>query len=153
MSVSERIGGIFLLHEMKPTVLLGTMACLLTGPRKGWITAGVLISSAELSFATNAGSHQLDMSRDVALRLASLLQVLVTQSRIAVGEVELVGKLADEGLSVTVDRYRVICAWPMSATRSVHEMVNDQVNIHLHPVVAGELATSIVRGLADFAPR
>jgi hypothetical protein len=153
MQVGERIGGIFHLHEVKPTVLLGTMACLLTGPRRGWITAGVLISSGELAFTTDAGSYQLDMSRDVALRLASLLHVLVAQSRIALGEVELVDKLADEGVRARVDARRVICAWPMAATRAVHELVGDEVNLHLHPVVADKLATAIVRGLAEFAPR
>jgi hypothetical protein len=41
----------------------------------------------------------------------------------------------------------------LTATRAVHELVGGEVNLHLHPVVADELATAIVRGLAELLPR
>jgi pentose-5-phosphate-3-epimerase len=138
----EKTTGLLMLQRVEPVALLGTVACLLTGPDAGWTTMHLARSQDhDIGFALEP-KFEVSATLDVALRLAVLLMVTSSQGATTTPEMRQV----DIGGSVRVDgktRY-IRVSIEDSAELKVFAQEDGGISVRLTPSLAKSVASMIV---------
>lgn len=152
-----KTGGAFLLQELEPKRLLGSMMSVADEGGWGWIYLSFFPDPAQLTLEERGPQTSFVISRAVAANLIGLLQVMVVQNRILRHE-EVVRsrsssrKRANSGLSVkSPHRNLFTCSWASGMTGARHRNVEGQIELRLREDVAEEMSLRLIEEMARIA--
>lgn len=150
---TEKTGGAFLLQEQEPKKLLGIFVSTTADSGPGWIWGSL---GADDIHSEHGGMVELALSRDVALRLAGLLQVLTAQNMCLRAEpVGWVCPAGDSGTFVVKIEHGpdglVFVSWPAGCDGVAWHDGGGQVEWGLREEHALELSHVLIRELGRAA--
>jgi hypothetical protein len=150
----EHTTGALLLQDWETGTLVGSIACLTSGDDRSWIFASLFRANTNFSHFGDLGGGRLDMSWDVAIRFAGLLQIFALQSRAlsqTVGDPVATNQAAAGPSEFRVtgkSGARIRCTWPIRAEGVKSEIVNDQVELRFRSDMAEALARLVLHEIA-----
>lgn len=144
---AEKIGGAILLRQLTPPLLLGSCACLLSGPERGWTVGAFFPDEEEFRLACGQDHMSMGLSFDVALQFAGALKVTSLQGLALApgdsGAAEVHCTFEDPRRSHPVSLVLAVAGGTLR-----HRRLDDQVELRLAPALAEACADALFELLA-----
>jgi hypothetical protein len=154
---TERSGGVFLLQEMKPKRLLGSLISITSETGPGWIHGSFFNEPESISFTSVGDKTELVLSQPVALSLIGILPVLVaTNAHLRNRNVRWTCEVLNPGRiavnhRLEMEKRCLVASWVPDPESIISEVVGNQIEWRIHEDLAMELFFSLVAQLAQTA--
>jgi hypothetical protein len=152
----ELWGSSYLLHDTEPVRLVGILGSSTAKVGSGVIRLSFDQEPGVLFFACEESRCELVVKWDVALRLMTLMHVLVLQNRLLRGEAPENREMSERARVFDVTggsrMSALVCSWDSSTADveycSVHEGIAEQFELVMKEEVAVELVVSLAETMA-----
>lgn len=153
----ERTGGAFLLQELEPKRLVGSLTSVTKETGPGWIFMSFFPGSGGLEFQAHEKQMVLSFDRTMALLFGGVLQVLVAQNRILRADTQEEKQLISKKSGLVAvggglgDRKVISCSLSSGTPEIGYQRIDEQIEIRIQEDLAEEIARQLIERMARIA--
>jgi hypothetical protein len=154
VQVNQKTGGVFLLQQMQPTTLVGSLISGIDTGNHGWVQLSFYPTPGVFALAETETSKVATLSRAIALALIAVLLVVIAQIKwlSSADTIPTVTTSNPCALLVRVERDAVSFTWDKASSQDIAVMTtDDQINLRMSEQFARQLAAELIDALGRFS--